>query len=132
LYRVSVRDGGDKTLVEWPADRSVAVRSDHASPLNDTYRQWSGYFYVPRGTTHLGFHGGDHGEIRDSEDRPLFWFNGRPANFYRVSVPAGQDGKVWRVRYMNGSLRLLTVPPYIARTPGELLLPREVIASDRP
>jgi hypothetical protein len=132
LYRVSVRDGGDKTLVEWPADRSVAVRSDHALPLNDTYRQWSGYFYVPKGTTHLGFLGGDHGEIRDSEDRPLFWFNGRPANFYRVSVPAGQDGKVWRVRYMNGSLRLLNVPPYIARTPGELLLPREVIASDRP
>jgi hypothetical protein len=37
---------------------------------------------------------------------------------------------VWKVRYVRGSLRLLTVPPYFARTPQDLLLPKEVVEKD--
>lgn len=99
--------------------------------MNGTYAQWMGYFYVPKGTKVIGFFGGEHGEIRDSEDRPQFWLNGKQASYYSVDVPNGQDGKVWKVRYVRGAIRLLTVPPYFARTPGELLLPKEVIEKDR-
>jgi hypothetical protein len=47
-----------------------------------------------------------------------------------VSVPDGQDGQLWRFRYARGPVRLLTVPPYLARSGDELLLPREVVERD--
>ena len=48
-----------------------------------------------------------------------------------VTVPEGQDGKLWQIRYGRGPIRLLTVPPYFARTAAELLLPKEVVDADR-
>ena len=98
--------------------------------MNANYRHWMGYFYVPKGTKAIGLFGGRHGEVRDSHDRPHFWLNGREPNFYSVPVPPGEDGKVWRVRYAKGAIRLLTVPPCFAITPAGLLLPREVVEKD--
>ncbi len=77
-----------------------------------------------------GFHGGGHGEIHDSAGRPVFWLNGRDPNFYSVPVPEGQDGALWYIRYGRGPIRLLTVPPCLALSADELLLPREVVESD--
>ena len=91
---------------------------------------WQLYFYVPRGTKVLGLFGGGHGEVRDSAGRPIFWLNGREPNYYSVPVPDGEDGRLWSFRYARGSMRLLTVPPYLARSPAELLLPAEVVAHD--
>ena len=84
----------------------------------------------PRGTKTVGFFGGEHGEICDSAERAVFWLNGREPNFYAVDVPEGEDGKLWQVRYGRGAVRLLTVPPYFALTPGQLLLPEEVVTQD--
>jgi hypothetical protein len=125
-----VSDGNDRTLVKWPDAPPLTWRSDEVKPMNGSYGQWMGYFYVPKGSQTIGFFGGEHGEIRGAEDRPQFWLNGKQPNFYSVAVPAGQDGKVWKVRFVRGSLRLLTVPPYFARTPQELLLPKEVVEKD--
>jgi hypothetical protein len=130
LYRVTVSDGNDRTQVKWPDDLPLTIASTQEAPMNGTYGQWMGYFYVPKGTKIIGLFAGEHGEVRDSEDRPQFWLNGRERNFYGVAVPEGQDGKVWRVRYVRGAVRLLTVPPYFGRTPQDLLLPKEVIEKD--
>ena len=130
LYRITVNDGRDRTQVKWPADQPVTVHSSVDSPMSRFYHQWMGYFYVPKGTQTIGLYGGGHGEVRDSQDRAHFWLNGRERKYYSVSVPPGEDGKVWRVRYVNGDLRLLTVPPYFATTPQGLLLPKEVVEKD--
>lgn len=130
LYRVTINDGSDKTRVTWPSSQPMTVVSAADAPMTGTYGQWTAYFYVPRGTTVVGFFGGEHGEIRDSHDRPLFWLNGREPGYYSVAVPPGEDGRVWQARYVRGGLRLLTVPPCFAVTPGALLLPREVVAAD--
>ena len=127
---MTVSDGSDRTMVKWPDALPMNWQSDQAKPMNGTYGQWMGCFYVPKGTKTIGFFGGEHGEIRDSEDRPQFWLNGKQPNFYSVAVPEGQDGKVWKARYVRGSLRLLTVPPVFPRTPGELLLPKEFVEKD--
>ncbi len=108
----------------------MAIASTQENPMNRFYGLWMGYFYVPKETKTIGIFGGEHGEVRDSQDRPHFWLNGREPNFYSVPVPPGEDGKFWRVRYCRGPVRLLTVPPYFAKTPGELLLPEEVLAKD--
>jgi len=130
LYRVTVSDGNDKTEVKWPAGQPMTVVSSDAAPINSSYGQWTAYFYVPRGTKVLGFFGGGHGELRDSHDRPLFWLNGREPNFYSLTVPPGEDGQLWQVRFAKGALRLLTVPPCFSDTPVGLLLPREVVERD--
>lgn len=130
-YRVTVSDGNDRTSILWPESLPCVIHSEKDAGMNETYGQWMGYFYVPKGTKVIGFFGGEHGEIRDSEDRPQFWLNGKQPNFYSIDVPDGQDGKVWKARYVRGAIRLLTVPPYFARTPKELLLPRELVEEDR-
>ena len=130
LYKIVVRDGGDRTRVTWPAGRRMTVTSSVDTPMNAHYTSWMLYFYVPKDTEVIGLHGGGHGEIHDSAGRPVFWLNGREPNFYSVAVPEGQDGKLWRIRYGRGPVRLLTVPPCFARSAEELLLPREVVESD--
>ena len=129
-YKIVVKDGNDRTQVNWPKEQFMAIASTQENPMNRFYGLWMGYFYVPKGTKTIGIFGGEHGEVRDSQDRPHFWLNGREPNFYSVPVPPGEDGKFWRVRYCRGPVKLLTVPPYFAKTPGELLLPEEVLAKD--
>lgn len=131
VYRVTIDDGNDKTNVTWNCPLPVTVRSTVDEPMNKNYTDlWLMYFYVPKGTKVIGFFGGEHGELRDSANRPVFWLNGREPNFYSVEVPDGESGKVWSVRYGRGPVRLLTVPPSFAPTPGQLLLPKEVVEKD--
>lgn len=130
LFRLTVSDGGDRTHVKWPPGQPMTLLSSHDAPMNDSYGQWTQYFYVPKGTKDIALFGGGHGEVRDSENRPHFWLNGREPNYCNVPVPPGQDGRVWCVRYGKGAIRLLTVPPCLAATPQGLLLPKEVVDRD--
>jgi hypothetical protein len=130
LYKIIVNDGGDRTQVAWDPGLPLTVESSAQSPMNEHHGMWAMYFYVPRGTKTIGLFGGEHGEVLDAAGRPLFWLNGRERNYYSVSVPDGQDGQLWRFRYARGPVRLLTVPPYLARSGDELLLPREVVERD--
>ena len=129
-YKIVVKDGNDRTQVNWPKEQFMAIASTQENPMNRFYGLWMGYFYVPKGTKMIGIFGGEHGEVRDSQDRPHFWLNGRERNYYSLEVPKGQDGQFWRVRYVRGALRLLTVPPLFSPTPQQLLLPREVVSQD--
>jgi hypothetical protein len=129
LYKLLISDGGDRTEVSWPDGQPMTIASSVQSPMNSHHTSWMMVFYVPQGTRVVGLHGGGHGEVRDGEDRPVFWLNGREPNFYAVPVPEGQDGRLWQIRYGRGPIRLLTVPPYFARRADELLLPREVVES---
>jgi len=130
LYRIDINDGNDRTLVKWPSGQSMTVQSSADSPMTGSYQLWRGYFYVPKGTTTIGVFGGNGGEVRDSQGRRLFWLNGREPNYYSFPVPTDEDGKIWEVRHIRGALRLLTVPPYFAATPQELLLPKKVVEKD--
>lgn len=130
LYRVVVESETPAT-VYWRCDLPCTVESSASDPMNARYRDlWQMYFYVPKGTKRIGLIGGEHGEIRDSHGRVVFWLNGRERKAYSFAVPAGQDGKLWSIRYGRGSVQLLTVPPYFAARPAELLLPHEVVEKD--
>jgi hypothetical protein len=56
-------------------------------------------------------------------------FDGKPG-YFNVPVPAGQDGKAWAFGNTAGRRLLMTVPPCLARSPAELLLPAEVVKAD--
>ena len=50
--------------------------------------------------------------------------------YFALPVPSGQDGQIWQIRKCNPLCYLMTVPPQAARSPQELLLPREVVDAD--
>jgi hypothetical protein len=109
----------------------MTEKSTADEPMNRFYSDpWTLYFYVPKGTKTIGFFGGEAGEVCDSSGKSLFSLKGREANYYSVDVPQGQDAKAWSIRGARGTIRLLTVPPSLARTPGELLLPADVVKND--
>lgn len=130
LYRITASDGMDRTQVRMRSELPFTVPSTGDAPMNGHHLQWMMYFYVPKATKVIGLFGGEHGEVQDSQNRTVFWLNGRKPNFYAVDVPAGQDGKLWRIRFARGDVRLLTVPPYFAPTAKQLLLPKEVVEKD--
>lgn len=130
LYRIVINDGNDRTQVKWNSPLPFTIKSGESEAMTGSYPEWMLYFYVPKGTKTIGLFGGEHGEVRDSAGRPVFWLNGREPNYYGVPVPDGEDGKLWHIRYGRGSLRLLTVPPYFARNAADLLLPVEVVTKD--
>ena len=100
------------------------------------------YFFVPQGTRRfvIGLDGTQEysrlllqtpaGRVMFEDDRIM---QGIPS--YRlvgervaVIVPRGADGKIWRLKLASYRCRveLYDVPPYLARHPAELLVPREV------
>ena len=87
--------------------------------------RWSGYFYVPKGAKQVAGFGGGAGTILNADGKKVFTFG--DGGFFNVPVKAGQDGRLWKFNSNSGKRILMTVPPYIARSEEELLLPREVI-----
>ncbi len=130
LHKLNISDGGDLTSVEWPADLPISYKSSIDEPIK-TNGRWSLYFYVPRGARVVGLYGGGApGTILDPAGKKVFSFDDRKAGFYSIPVAAGTDGKLWKVHQAAGAIRLLTVPPYLARSASELLLPHEVVQRD--
>jgi hypothetical protein len=94
--------------------------------------RWTMYFYVPKGTTVVGgYQWGASGTfgtdtLRDGDGNIVYTFV-NVAGYWHVPVPEGQDGKLWRFNACINMRALMTVPPYVARSADELLLPREVL-----
>jgi hypothetical protein len=95
------------------------------------------YFYVPKGTrqieyyyTRTAFHpGGPHqvidpsGAVAKAVDVNGDWVT--------VPVPAGMDGRLWRLRdAVLGLFWFNNAPNYIAASPQALLVPRELVERD--
>lgn len=87
-------------------------------------------FYVPRKTTLVAVRAGQggRGTVLDPSGRRLAAVEDAKEGVLRIPVPAGADGAFWRVRELRGTaFHLLTVPPYLATAPENLLLPKEVV-----
>jgi hypothetical protein len=140
LHRVDFVDGGDVTTVRWPEGMPVTVESSDDSPVvSDQFlAAWTMYFYVPRGTKSVGgwasrsqgWCGRISGRLHDADGIVVLDFSKVEEGWFNVSVAAGQDGRLWKFDESSGLRLLMTVPPYLARTPAELMLPAEVVEKD--
>ena len=126
LHKIVINDGSDMTRVTWAAGTPITLRSGLDQPLNLSGR-WTLYFYVPRGAPVVGLFGGGAGQVVDADGKPALRLDDRKLGYYSVPVAAGQDGRLWKIQNAGGAVRLLTVPPYLARSGDELLLPRETV-----
>jgi len=128
LHRLWLNDGMDATEVRWPDGLHRTWRLDaEANHHHVGARQ--GYFYVPRGTQVVGGYCGGRAEIHDAEGKLIHTC--ASGEYFSIPVPPGHDGRLWSLRKSSGPIGLMTVPPYLARSRDELLLPREVVAADQ-
>ncbi len=140
LHRVETIDGGDYTSIRWPPKLPVTVESGIDTPNVTTHfrGQWSLYFYVPKGTAIVGGWASRianwapriSGKLLDGSGRERLDFGTAQEGWFKVSVPEGEDGKLWKFEHSQGQRLLMTVPPYLARSPEALLLPAEVVQQD--
>jgi hypothetical protein len=130
LHRLAVTDSAAGTSVTWPDGVPVSLVSSPDAPA-DFHGRWSLCFYVPKGTKVIGGFASGAGTLLDPGGKKAHTFDAKPGHF-RVRVPAGQDGKLWMFSNTAGKRLLMTVPPCLARSPKELLLPKEVVEADAP
>lgn len=120
------------TRVVLPADLPLTIQSTLEDPMRLGGR-WDLYFYVPRGTKVVGgYTDATRGTMLDADRNVVFDFSAmEAAGYFSVPVPAGQDAALWKFSNSRGSRVLMTVPPYLATSVETLLLPREVVESDK-
>ncbi|MEO1972446.1 MAG: hypothetical protein ABGX07_12865, partial [Pirellulaceae bacterium] len=132
LYRIELNDGMDMTQVTWPDSQSMTMKmtiDDHPRMFSG---RWSLWFYVPRGTTKIGLYvDTSGGSVLRPDGESFLKLDKKPGEFVSIDVPTDMDGKLWRLHQVAGTVCLMNVPPYVARSPEELLLPAAVIRNAR-
>ena len=96
---------------------------DH--PDNMTGR-WNLYFFVPKGTRRVGLYsaaGG--GTLRLPDGSEALNLKTESGGFLSAAVPEGTDGKLWKLHHVSGKVCLVNVPPFLARSAEELVLPTD-------
>lgn len=141
LHRVEFLDGGDYTRIVWPDGMPVTIESGVDTPrVKSHFRgSWTLYFYVPKGTKTVGGWASRianwapkvSGVLENADGKIVWDFGEKGAGWFRVPVAAGQDGRLWKFVNSQGERLLMTVPPYLARSERELLLPKETVEADR-
>ena len=138
IYYFTYNDRGAYVQIYWK-DQLVSL------PLkNRTFRAMqpvgSMYFYVPKGTKEINYYykradwqfGGPH-QISDASGKVIQEVS-VDGDYVSIAVPAGQDGKVWKIggpQFGLGSFRFFNVPNYFSPNAGKMLLPKDVAAKDK-
>jgi hypothetical protein len=127
LIRVEIIDKSGIYL-DWTPEFSM-TRINDGSAATTMIAEYSGYFYVPKGTTTIGGFWKSTGS-KLIDPKGTVFKNPTFNSYFNYTVPSGLDGKVWQLKDCVGDCFLYTVPPEFALTPRELLLPREVVQAD--
>jgi len=131
MHRVTVSDGSAGTSITWPQGVPMVFESSLENSPNLAGGRWTMVFYVPKGTKVVGGYRSGQGTILDGSGKAVLKLTDEnDPGFWSVPVAPGQDGKLWTLSSVTGRVMLMTVPPYIARSGAELLLPKEVVEAD--
>lgn len=127
-YQLVMSDGGGNTQVQAPESVAFTIEAS-ATYTPGRSRRNVYWFYVPKGTKTIGVLASGRSDFYDPHGTKVFQTD-RELKYASIPVPPGSDGQAWMVDNFFGTLQLLTVPPYLAPTPQQLLLPREVIDAE--
>lgn len=128
LHRIEVEDKRAGSKLELPEGiaQTFVASFDQTATLNGRTNL---YFYVPKDTQIVGGFAEGEGRLVDGSGKVVHEFTSK-AGYFNVAVPSGGDGKLWKFENTSGRRILLTVPPQMARSADELLLPKEVVEKD--
>lgn len=128
LHALDISDGSDKTMIVQPDGLPLTYYTPIEAP-EAIPGTWTLYVYVPPRTAVFGgFASTLTGRLRDGSGTVRLEFSQmeRPG-YFAVPVPTGGDGAFWKFESCTGHRIPMTVPPCLAKTPAELLLPAEVV-----
>lgn len=127
LHRLDVDDGNDLTLIVFePREKVVLAIGQKQTPL--LFGRQTLYFYVPRGVKTIGGYRTGDGRIEDAAgDMRYQPKKNDAADYFTIQISQGQDRQIWRCFNCTGVWRLMTVPPYFAASPQQLLVPSETV-----
>ena len=125
LHRIEVEDhrAGSRIAFHEGIPVTFNATADQTATLGGRHDL---YFFVPPGTTVVGGYAEGVGRLMNGAGTKVHEFTGK-AGYFSIPVAAGQDGKAWKFEFTSGRRVLLTVPPQMARSAGELLLPKELV-----
>jgi len=129
LHFLEINDGFNQTEVSWPAGEKITVPSG----VTDTTFLRGKYdvvFLVPAGVSHIGgYSQSPAGQLLGEKGELLFDFTSqREPDYFDVPIPPARHPRIFRLKGAVWNKRLMTVPPYLARSRSELLVPREALA----
>jgi len=123
-------EAGGFRFRNWPASAFFTVESSLDKAFNIVSRT-DFVFYVPKGTKTLGAFVRGKGTITDGRGRVQMELGGE-SRYISIPVTPENEGSFWRYQgLVGGRLLLLTVPAYMAPSPAQMMLPREVVEADR-
>jgi hypothetical protein len=123
-YTLLLEDWRQGVELTWSAGTALSIPATRAEPPA-FWGRWSLYLYVPRGTRELVLYSGrGQGQLLDPRGVVAHVF-GAQQGIIRIPVPPGQDGKAWKFDKNLGERLPLNVPPWLAASPDELLVPAE-------
>lgn len=126
LYKIVISDGMDQTEVRFPPGVHRTIEANLSFSQRHGGRR-SGYFLVPKGTKVVGgYAAAAGGAVFNADGEPVYEMKDG-SDYFEVPVSEGQDGRLWSLRDVPGAVMLLTVPPYLAEHPRELLVPAECV-----
>ncbi len=109
---------------------TVTSLSDTPSPSQSVASTSTLYFYVPKGIKLIGGYFKGRATLINPKGKAVKKL--RNPGYIKLDVPQGMDGRLWKVANLRGgAFLLLTVPPYFAASPKDLLLPSEVVEKDK-
>lgn len=130
LSALVISDHSAGTVVDW--DPNVPMTAESSMQARPVFNgRWTAYCYVPKGTRQVAGFANGAGTLQDSSGKVVQTFDGKPG-YFDIAVAPGQDGKLWKFVQCTGPRLMMTIPPYLARSGSELLLPREVVEADTP
>ncbi len=133
LHWLKITTGGDRAKVKIvEPDLPWTFESDIKNRTYSPGTMWSLYFYVPKGTKFVaGYSEAGDGKILDGSGKEVFSFAQlQRYSYFKVDVPEGQDGRLWMFSGCNGRKILLNIPPYLAPSAENMLLPEEIVKKD--
>jgi len=125
VHRIDLDDGRDLTRVTWPEGQLMSWKMSLDEYPAMMSGRWNLYAWVPTGTRTVGLYSAaSAGELRLPDGQKALDLSAAGGKFLSVPVPEGSDGRLWKFHQVAGRVSLLSIPPYLARSPEELVLPR--------
>lgn len=126
IHWLEVSDGNNLSRVELLQGGGM-VFPVSAEQRTRFHGRYDAVFYVPRGVDYVaGYAAANSGRmLMDNGEEVYSFARMEGAGYFKIKVPRGRDGKVWKLERVQDGLLLMTVPPFIANHEEQLLIPQD-------
>lgn len=133
LHDIEIRDAAGESEVAWAAGTAISIPAG-AALCSEPKGPWQAWIYIPAGVTRVGGHATPSaGRILDTSGQPLYRFDElKQAGYFNFEITPADHGRFLKLDEVSGPVKFLTIPPYMARRPSEVLLPKEALGPAQP